>query len=166
MKQIPIFCLALATFFLVACGPKDSRQSFDDPTVYNDFVVDALTELDLTYANALNMNQGQEKCLLMCDSLVFKSEATLKKLEGIQPYEGDSSFTMAARDFAQYMKRIGKNDLPTFIHKVFDPELIETDRAEIDRLAADLDKTYNAKLNEINTVQKALAKKFDYTIVK
>lgn len=78
----PDFLPCLSDVFLVACGPKDSRQSFDDPTVYNDFVVDALTELDLTYANALNMNQGQEKCLLMCDSLVFKSEATLKKLEG------------------------------------------------------------------------------------
>lgn len=166
MKQFLFVCVSAMTLFMMSCGPKDSRQSFDDPTKYNDFVVDALNELDQTYASTLDVNQGEEKCLALCDTLVQKAEATMQKLNSIQPYEGDSSFTMAAKDFASYMGEIGKKDLPDFVKKVFNPEMSETDKAEIDKRAADLDKTYEAKMNQIDAVQKALSKKFNYIILK
>ena len=166
MKQLLFVCVSAMTLFLMSCGPKDSRQSFDDPTKYNDFVVDALNELDQTYASTLDVNQGEVKCLSLCDTLVQKAEATLAKLNSIQPYEGDSSFTMAARDFATYMGEIGKKDLPDFVKKVFNPEMSEADKTEIDQRANDLDKTYEAKMNQIDAVQKALAKKFNFIILK
>jgi hypothetical protein len=166
MKQLLFVCVSAMTLFVMSCGPKDSRQSFDDPTKYNDFVVDALNELDLTYASTLDVNQGEEKCLALCDTLVEKAEATMLKLNSIQPYEGDSSLTMAAKDFTTYMGEIGKKDLPDFIKKVFNPEMTEADKTQIDQRATDLDKTYEVKMNQIDAVQKALSKKFNFIILK
>lgn len=165
MKLVKYAMAGFLAITMVACGPKDSRKSFDDATKYNDYIIDQINELDKMYVTTMDITKGKEFCLAQCDSLTKKAEATIKALNDIQPYEGDSTFAMAAKKFCSYMGGAGKKELPDFINFVMDPNLTPEDEPKISEQADKIDKNYEVQMNNVETVQKALAKKFNFIII-
>ena len=163
-----LFKYAIAGFLaitMIACGPTDNRKSFEDATKYNDYIIKEINELDQMNVTTMDVTKGKEYCLSQCDSLIKRSESAIKALNEIQPYEGDSTFTMAAKEFCTYMGQAGKNDLPEFINFVMDPNLTPEDEPKISEKADKIDKNYEVQMNNVETVQKALAKKFNFIIL-
>jgi hypothetical protein len=72
---------------------------------------------------------------------------------------------MAAKEFCTYMGQAGKKDLPEFINFVMDPNLTPEDEPKISEKADKIDKNYEVQMNNVETVQKALAKKFNFIII-
>ena len=55
--------------------------------------------------------------------------------------------------------------LPDFINFVMDPNLTPEDEPKISEQADKIDKNYEVQMNNVETVQKALAKKFTFIII-
>jgi len=167
LKDMKLFnrITALLSFIvLFSCGPTDNRKSFTDVTEYNDFIIDNINLIDQLYVTTLDDKSGREYCLAQCDSLIIQSEKTIELLNGIQPYDGDSSLAMAAKGFCIYMGAIGKKDLPEFINIALNPNITVDDLPKMNSEAKKLDENYEIQMNKIETIQKALSKKFNYTV--
>jgi hypothetical protein len=164
MKLFNILFLGVTIITLVSCGPIDNRKSFSDVTEYNDYIIDNMNIIDEMYVTTLDVEKGKEYCISQCDSLITKSKETVALLNDIQPYEGDSTLAMAAKDFCLYMSRAGKKDLPQFINLVLDQDLSAQDESKINTEATKIDKNYELQMDKVQVAQKAFAKKFNFII--
>ncbi len=164
MKLFNILFLGSVLISVVSCGPIDNRKSFDDVTEYNDYIIDNMNIIDEMYVTTLDVDKGKDYCLAQCDSLIVKSEETVALLNGIQPYDGDSTLAMAAKDFCNYMGKAGKKDLPDFINLVLKPELASEDESKINSEATKIDKNYEIQMDKVQATQKSFAKKFNFII--
>jgi hypothetical protein len=120
--------------------------------------------IDEMYVTTLDVDKGKDYCLAQCDSLIVKSEETIALLNSIQPYDGDSTLAMAAKEFCNYMGKAGKKDLPDFINLVLKAELTSEDESKINSEATKIDKNYEIKMDKVQSTQKAFAKKFNFII--
>lgn len=165
MKLFNILLLLMAMIAAVSCGPTDNRLSFDKATEYNDYIVDIIDPITEIYNLTFATQKGDKYCLAQCDSLILKSEETIALLNGIQPYEDDSSFAMAAKEYCKYMVQIGKEDLPVFINLL---KIVEAggldDTITLNKNAVVLDKGYETRFEKFEAAQKVLAIKFNYKI--
>jgi hypothetical protein len=164
MKKSIFYHFGLLVVLFCSCGPTDTRKSFNTPVEYNDYIINALNELDANYAKTLNNPDDKENSIKLCGDLVKNSDATIVKLNAIQPYDGDSSLAMVVKDFATYMKTIGQHDLPDFLNKLHKPDRNDNDQAEIDKIASKLDQTYDNKWVKIDATQQTLANKFNFSL--
>ena len=139
--------------------------------VYNDFIVDHINALDSAYILALATDNGIDYCMKKCDSLVDLCDKTSSELKGIQPYNGDSSLTMQALAYTQFMRNNGERDIKNFL-KLLDTyenaELEEQEKLvdEVQTTAESIDKNYDVEMDKVNTVQEKFAKKHNYTVLK
>lgn len=169
MKFHLIAIAFLATLVFTACNT-DKRKSFEEPVAYNDYVVDCITSIDTAYALAIEIEGGMEAANRTCDSLILVCDANVSMLERIQPYDGDSTFTEAAKKFAYSMKKMANGELRTY-HKLFNDytnaKVEEADKIgdELNKVAEGMDKRYEVEMNRIDAVQKKLAKKLNYIVM-
>ena len=68
--------------------------------------MDHINALDSAYILSLATDNGIEVCMRKCDSLVGLCDQTAMDFKGIQPYDGDSSLTMQALAYTQFMKNL------------------------------------------------------------
>jgi CRISPR/Cas system-associated exonuclease Cas4 (RecB family) len=172
MKFGFIFSAVSALLLATACNfNNDSRKSFDDVVKYNDFIVDHINALDSAYILALATDNGIDACLKKCDSLVGLCEKTAVDFKGIQPYEGDSSLTMQALAYTQFMKNNGEKEIKkllTLIEK-YEKATAEEQEAlveEVQTSAEDIDKNYEIEIGKVDKVQKKFSAKHNYVVVK
>jgi hypothetical protein len=172
MKFGFIFSAVSALLIAASCNVKnDSRKSFDEVIEYNDFIVDHINALDSAYILALATDNGIEECMKKCDSLVGLCDKTSKEFKGIQPYEGDSSLTMQALAYTQFMRNNGEKDIKkllTLIDK-YDKAALEEQAelmAEVQVVAEKIDKNYDLEISKVNQVQQKFAQKHNFTVLK
>lgn len=172
MKLFYFSFIAGFLFVSASCNStKDNRKSFDDVTKYNDYIIACINSLDTAYMKTLDVMKGKEYCINQCDSLVAFCDQTIEKLKGIQPYDGDSSFAMQAISYTQYMKNNGKTVVPSFLEltdkyeTAKSEEEIEQINKELEASGSKLDENYEIQMSKLETVQKALAKKFNFVII-
>ena len=172
MKFGFIFLAVSALLLTASCNlNNDKRKSFEDVVVYNDFIVDHINALDSAYILALATDNGIDYCMKKCDSLVDLCDKTSSELKGIQPYNGDSSLTMQALAYTQFMRNNGEWDIKNFL-KLLDTyenaELEEQEKLvdEVQTTAESIDKNYDVEMDKVNTVQEKFAKKHNYTVLK
>lgn len=167
--------IVLVLGLITSCNfNNDKRKSFDDAVTYNDFIVDHINALDSAYILALATDNGIDVCMRKCDSLVNLCDKTTEDLKGIQPFKGDSSLTMQALEYTQFMKRNGDKEIKDFltlIQKYQDEaaELSEADEAalaaKVEESATKIDMNYDTEINKVDAVQKKLSKKFNFIIL-
>ena len=172
MKFGFIFLAVSALLLTASCNlNNDKRKSFEDVVVYNDFIVDHINALDSAYILALATDNGIDYCMKKCDSLVDLCDKTSSELKGIQPYNGDSSLTMQALAYTQFMINNCERDIKNFL-KLLDTyenaELEEQEKLvdEVQTTAESIDKNYDVEMDKVNTVQEKFAKKHNYTVLK
>ena len=172
MKFGFIFLAVSALLLTASCNlNNDKRKSFEDVVVYNDFIVDHINALDSAYILALATDNGIDYCMKKCDSLVDLCDKTSSELKGIQPYNGDSSLTMQALAYTQFMRNNGERDIKNFL-KLLDTyenaKLEEQEKLvdEVQTTAESIDKNYDVEMDKVNTVQEKFAKKHNYTVLK
>lgn len=172
MKFGFIFLAVSALLLTASCNlNNDKRKSFEDVVVYNDFIVDHINALDSAYILALATDNGIDYCIKKCDSLVDLCDKTSSELKGIQPYNGDSSLTMQALAYTQFMRNNGERDIKNFL-KLLDTyenaELEEQEKLvdEVQTTAESIDKNYDIEMDKVNKVQEKFAKKHNYTVLK
>lgn len=172
MKIGFIFSAVFALLLAASCNFKsDSRKSFEDVVEYNDFIVDHINALDSAYILALATDNGIETCMKKCDSLVELCDETTLELKGIQPYEGDSSLTMQALAYTQFMRNNGEKEIKKLL-KLIDKyekagleeqeELVD----EVQMVAENIDKNYDIEINKVDVVQQKFATKHHFSILK
>jgi hypothetical protein len=166
MRNSVLLLFLVGVSLFQSCSHKDSRKSFSDVVAYNDFIIDRINEVDQCYANALDKSENEKQGLIACDSLFELSNRTINVLEGIQPFQEDSSFCESAKKFALYMASISKQELPQFFGMIYNADRTEEQQGEIDRRAAFLDQHYDAEMAHLNLVQKALSTKYNFQINK
>nr|WP_294861688.1 hypothetical protein [uncultured Fluviicola sp.] len=170
MKFGLILSAAAALLLTVSCN-SDKRKSFDDVVKYNDFIVDHINALDSAYILALATDKGIDVCMKKCDSLVDLCEKTAVDFKGIQPYEGDSSLTMQALAYTQFMKNNGEKEIKkllTLIEK-YEKASIEEQQALVEKVqttAENIDKNYEIEIGKVDKVQKKFSAKHNYKVVK
>jgi hypothetical protein len=172
MKFGFIFSAVSALLLAASCNfNKDSRKSFDDVVKYNDFIVDHINALDSAYILSLATDNEIDVCLKKCDSLVGLCEKTAMDFKGIQPYDGDSSLTMQALAYTQFMKNNGEKEIKKLLNLIDKYEKAEAEEQEIlveqvQTMAENIDKNYEIEIGKVDKVQKKFSTKHNYTVVK
>ncbi|WP_341900710.1 hypothetical protein [Fluviicola taffensis] len=172
MKFGFIFSAVSALLLVTACNfNNDSRKSFDDVVKYNDFIVDHINALDSAYILALATDNGIDVCMKKCDSLVGLCDQTAMDFKGIQPYEGDSSLTMQALAYTQFMKNNGEKEIKKLLKLIekYEKASIEEQEAMVDEVqtsAENIDKNYEIEIGKVDKVQKKFSAKHNYTVIK
>lgn len=172
MKFGFIFLAVSALLLTASCNlNNDKRKSFEDVVVYNDFIVDHINALDSAYILALATDNGIDYCMKKCDSLVDLCDKTNSELKGIQPFDGDSSLTMQALAYTQFMRNNGERDIKNFLKLLDTYENAEFEEQEklvdeVQTTAERIDKNYDIEMDKVNTVQEKFAKKHNYTVLK
>ncbi|MDF3029265.1 MAG: hypothetical protein K0S23_3572 [Fluviicola sp.] len=172
MKFGFIFSAVSALLIAASCNVKnDSRKSFDEVIEYNDFIVDHINALDSAYILALETDNGIDYCMKKCDSLVDVCDKTTSELKGIQPFDGDSSLTMQALAYTQFMRNNGEKDIKNFLKLLDTYEnagLEEQEKlvGEVQTMAESIDKNYDIEIDKVNMVQEKFAKKHNFTVLK
>ena len=170
MKFGIIFSLAAALLLTVSCN-SDKRKSFDDVVEYNDFIVDHINSLDSVYMLALATDNGIEKCMKECDELVKLCDQTATEFKGIQPYEGDSTLTMQALAYTQFMRNNGDKEIKKLLKMIDtfeDASMEEQEKLseEVQASAENIDKQYDIEINKVDAVQQKFSKKHNFTILR
>jgi hypothetical protein len=171
MKIKFILWVALFGITLVACNiSNDHRKSFGDVTEYNDFLVDHIETINAVYTYTLDTSLTAEVALKACDSLVELCDYTSSELKNIQPFQGDSSFTMQTLAYVQYMKHAGQKDLKEFLsleEVYFKGEYgNETDIvAEIEDAIGKINQRQELESEKVDLVQKKFAEKYHMTVL-
>lgn len=178
MNRSMLFLTALFSGLLIlaACNRNnDKRKSFEDVVEYNDFIVDQVNSLDSAYILAVNTERGVEFCRHKCDSLVELCNQATKELMDIQPFEGDSSLTMQALKYVQYMRNTGEKEIKNLLKMIEEyqqmgydiaPEKEEEIIATINKEADRLDARYEEEINRLEAVQTKLSQKHRFQVVK
>lgn len=172
MKFGFIFSAVSALLLAASCNfNKDNRRSFDDVVEYNDFIVDHINALDSAYILSLATDSGIEVCMRKCDSLVGLCDQTAMDFKGIQPYDGDSSLTMQALAYTQFMKNNGEKEIKkllTMIEKYEKAEVEEQETLveEVQTMAEKIDKNYEIEIGKVDKVQTKFSAKHNYKVVK
>lgn len=170
MKFGIIFSLAAVLLLTVSCN-SDKRKSFDDVVEYNDFIVDHINSLDSVYMLALETDNGIEDCMKKCDELVNLCDKTSAEFKGIQPYDGDSTLTMQALAYTQFMRNNGDKEIKRLLKLIdtFEKGSIEEQEKlsdEVQLVAENLDKQYDIEINKVDAVQQKFSKKHNFTILR
>lgn len=171
MKSGFIFSVAATVLLMVSCNfKKDNRKSFDGVVEYNDYIVDHINRLDSAYILALATDNGIDVCMKRCDLLVDLCDKTTAEFKGIQPYEGDSSLTMQALAYTQFMRNNGEKEIKKLLKLIktyqkasFDEQTELVD--EVQSSAAKIDKQYNIEINKVDEVQQKFSKKHNFKIL-
>lgn len=170
MKFGLILSAAAALLLTVSCN-SDKRKSFEDVVTYNDFIVDHINALDSAYILALATDNGINDCLKKCDVLVDLCDKTTADFKGIQPYEGDSSLTMQALAYTQFMRNNGEKEIKKLLKLIekyenasFEEQEVMAE--EVQAVAEEIDKQYDIEINKVDKVQQKFSKKFNFTILK
>lgn len=171
MKFGFILSVATALLLTVSCNTnKDNRKSFDDVVEYNDYIVDHINSLDSAYILALATDSGINVCMTKCDLLVKLCDKTTAEFKGLQPYEGDSTLTMQALAYTQFMRNNGEKEIKKLL------ELIDTyqnasmeEQAnlvdEVQSTAAAIDKQYDIEIGKVDEVQQKFSQKHNFKIL-
>lgn len=170
MKFGLILSAVAALLLTVSCN-SDKRKSFDDVVTYNDFIVDHINALDSAYILALATDNGIDDCLKKCDVLVDLCDKTEADFKGIQPYEGDSSLTMQALAYTQFMRNNGEKEIKKLLKLIekYENASFEEQEAmteEVQKTAEEIDKQYDIEINKVDKVQQKFSQKFNFTILK
>lgn len=166
------FLTALLSGLLASCNfNNDKRKSFEDVVVYNDFIVDHINALDSAYILALDTDQGIDVCMRKCDSLVSLCDQTTKDFMGIQPFKGDSSLTMQALKYTQFMKNNGDKEIKNLLKLIEDYQNADYDAqeamaGEIEKSANRIDMRYDEEINKVDKVQTKLSQKYNFRVLK
>ncbi len=172
MKFGFIFSIAASLLLAVSCNfNNDNRKSFDEVVEYNDFIVDHINALDSAYILALATDSGIAVCMKKCDVLVDLCDKTTAEFKGIQPYDGDSSLTMQALAYTQFMRNNGKKEIKNLLtligkYEKADIEGQEKLVGEVQSTAGNIDKQYDIEINKVDKVQQKFAKKHNFTILR
>jgi len=172
MKFGFIFSATAVLLLTVSCNfKKDNRKSFDDVVEYNDYIVDHINGLDSAYILALETDNGIDVCMKNCDLLVKKCDQTTADFKGIQPYDGDSSLTMQALAYTQFMRNNGEKEIKNLLKLIdtYQKASAEEQAALVDEVqstAAEIDKQYDIEINKVDEVQQKFSQKHNFKILK
>ncbi|WP_343634855.1 hypothetical protein [Fluviicola sp.] len=171
MKFGFIFSTAVAFMLLVSCNMNnDKRRGFKDVVEYNDFIVDHINSLDSAYILALATDSGIDVCMKKCDDLVVLCDKTTEEFKGIQPYEGDSTLTMQALAYTQFMRNNGKTEIKKLLKLIdaYQNASMEEQEKMVDEVqstAEEIDKQYDIEINKVDQVQQKFSKKHNFKIL-
>ena len=170
MKFGIIFSAAAIFLLAVSCN-SDKRKSFDDVVEYNDYIVDHINALDSAYILALATDNGISECMKKCDGLVDLCDKTEADFKGIQPYKGDSTLTMQALAYTQFMRNNGDKEIKELLKLIekYENASFEEQEAmaeEVQATAEKIDKQYDIEINKVDKVQQKFSQKFNFTVLK
>jgi hypothetical protein len=171
MKLGFIFSAAAALMLVVSCNVNnDKRKSFTDVVEYNDFIVDHINALDSAYILALATDNGIEACMEKCDKLVALCDKTTEEFKGIQPYQGDSTLTMQALAYTQFMRNNGKTEIKKLLKLIESYEKASLEEQEkmveeVQSTAEKIDKQYDIEINKVDEVQQKFSVKHNFKIL-
>ncbi len=172
MKFGFILSVTAALLLTVSCNMnKDNRKSFDDVVEYNDFIVDHINTLDSAYILALATDSGIDVCMEKCDLLVKLCDKTTAEFKGIQPYDGDSTLTMQALAYTQFMRNNGEKEIKNLLKLIetYQNASVEEQAKLVDEVqstAAEIDKQYDIEINKVDEVQQKFSQKHNFQILK
>lgn len=171
MKLGFIFSAAAALMLLVSCNMNnDKRRGFKDVVEYNDYIVDHINALDSAYILALATDSGIDVCMQKCDQLVLLCDKTTEEFKGIQPYEGDSTLTMQALAYTQFMRNNGKTEIKKLLKLIetYQNASMEEQEKMVDNVqstAEEIDKQYDIEINKVDKVQQKFSVKHNFKIL-
>ena len=171
MKFGFIFSAMAVLILAVSCNVNsDKRKSFTDVVEYNDFIVDHINALDSAYILALATDSGIDVCMKKCDQLVDLCDKTTEEFKGIQPYQGDSTLTMQALAYTQFMRNNGKTDIKKLlklIDKYQNASFEEQEKMveEVQSTAENIDKQYDIEINKVDKVQQKFSVKHNFKVL-
>lgn len=173
MKMTFILSAAAALLLATSCNSNDKRKSFDDVVEYNDFIVDRINGMDSVYMLALDAESGIDACMKKCDDLVKFCDKTEQDFKGIQPFKGDSTLTMQALQYAQFMRNNGNKEIKVLLGHIKDFQEEEaagevpSDEtvAKIQETAGKIDARYDEEINKLDEVQKKFSIKHNFTVL-
>lgn len=166
--NFPILIFILVLFS--ACN-SDNRRKFNTAVEYNDFIINMINSIDSVYMDALDVDKGYEFCKEKSKYLTQLSEENIKKLKDIQPYEQDSTLTMQAIAYNQFMANNGAVVLPKFLSALenYTKEASDEKAAslETDIFAEGnrIDQRYQEEIGKLQAVQKTFADKYNVIIL-
>lgn len=171
MKLGFIFSAAAALMLAVSCNVNsDKRKSFTDAVEYNDYIVDHINALDSAYMLALATDNGIDACIKKCDKLVELCDKTTDEFKGIQPYQGDSTLTMQALAYTQFMRNNGKTEIKKLLKLIESYENASFEEQEkmveeVQSTAEKIDKQYDIEINKVDEVQQKFSVKHNFKIL-
>jgi hypothetical protein len=158
------YFLILSVIGLIATScSSDNRKSFSDAKEYNDYIVGELAQLNDDYNSSVNASTLEES-EKNCQKLKSDAERTLANLN-IQPFEGDSSLCVAARQYAQHMVDVANKEMTEAFKLHFKLDRTPEETEKFNALVKFLDEDYNKHRDEIIKVQKEFADKHDMILM-
>jgi len=132
--------------------------------------VDHINALDSAYILALATDSGIDVCMEKCDLLVKKCDQTTEEFKGIQPYDGDSTLTMQALAYTQFMRNNGEKEIKNLLKLIdtYQNASVEEQVALVDEVqstAAEIDKQYDIEIGKVDKVQQKFSQKHNFKIL-
>lgn len=115
--------IAIVLFFaltcILSCRKADRRLKFTNAEEYISFVSACIDESINAHNQTNEVSKGYNFCMIWCDSMELITNRNNDKLSKIQPFEGDSSLTVRARDLNTYLNHIARKDQREYIEMIF-----------------------------------------------
>jgi len=165
MKKVSIILALAVVTFLVSCGAKDKRLKFTDAVKYNDYIVDAIDDVDEAWTASIE-EEDQNSALAWSDTLANRSKNGLSKLNNLQPFKKDSAFRDAGIKYLTHMNGISNKELKEFINIIRADEMTLESEQRAEALLPALDDTREKLFSETEAAQTGFAAKYNIMIVK
>ncbi len=169
MKKVLIFISIVLITGTMGCKPKrdPSKTYFDQPSDYNDFIVNHQKEVMVTFEDFANaVNHGDKDSMSFCrKTLINRNELALETVGKLADFKGDTLFRGAAMDLFRYIDYACNNELKEIVDIASkDSTITELDVEKIHTLS----ETYTLKEKEKNDAliiaQEKFAKRFNVII--
>jgi hypothetical protein len=159
-----ISMLIALNLLMTSCGNGDTRKSFPSIVEYNDYIVAEMHRIDDFYNSGIRSVKDSTSAVKFCTQLKEETEKSLEVLN-IQPFEGDSTMTEAAKKLVVHLNKVSMNELSEYFGLVFYSNLtgsvLDAKRKELEEK---IDGPYKQEWSNIHSAQQTLSAKFNTTI--
>jgi hypothetical protein len=156
--------LVTLTLLMPSCGGGDTRKSFYTVVEYNDYIVAEMHKIDDFYNSGIRSVTDSTTAATFCSKLKEETEKSLEALN-IQPFDGDSTMTEAAKKLVNHLNKVSMNELSEYFGLLFYSNLtgsaLDAKRKELEEK---IDGPYKQEWSNINDAQKALSLKHNMQI--
>lgn len=155
-----IFILSL--FILFSCG---SKQSFNNPVVYHNYIVKNLDSLHLSWDQSTNFNLSKEENLKWNDTLTTTLKKINTNLSNLTDFMGDSTYKLTTLKFIQHLTYCSSTIIPLYIEELY-KDTGEIQQNIINQYHRELIIKKDSFYNQLIEAQNEFAKKNSFVIPK
>ncbi len=159
-------CILFSVLFIsVNCFSQvNTPQKFKKPEQYDSYIMDIVDQMERGFYDIMDEDDDTKNKPLV-DSFAVYTKRYVIQLSSLSSYKKDNSLRAAALEFAIFMDRIAKKEIPEFMKLIFSDDILSTkSQNRLDELVPLLDDKRTQLFDQVKEVRKTFAKKFKYTI--